>query len=219
MSAPLNVRNLIENALREGLELVRSSSVEMDNVKDLFKNEKTAIRDDLVSWILSKEHNIYHALPVPAERSFPCWVIQPQQESEKISQTFFGERIYAVKHTQYLDTQNKVIRSDRVEYKGAEWDTVHEVQTWTINGILTPLMHQLAAYLIFRNKPKVTIAGVNVIILSGSGFDMQHDDYPMIPFVRILSVGADQPLVYKKITKNVPMRKSTTFAGGFNMIA
>src|SRR3990167_6423166 len=207
----------IERTLREGLEDVRRDPDKIDEFLSVFQEQESeSLSDDIVAefrtWVQKKVQKIYHQFPFPGERALPCYVITEMEHKEIANQSFIGERITPVSYVEHRKvSDNSLIQKDRVEFFGSEWDCVFEIQTWTLNGILTPLLHSLSVYLLFSGKANLTLAGGNTVSFSETSSAIRDDAFPNVTFLQTLVLYIDQAFKWKKVTPAVPLKKYVVF--------
>jgi len=206
----------IERTLRSGLDAIRENPDETDIFLSVYQDQSSeSLSDNLVeefrNWIQRKVQKIYHQYPLPGERALPCFVIAEMESKESPGQSFIAERITPVSYVEHLDLNGDLVQKDRVEFFGSEWDCTYEVQTWTTNPLLTPMLHSLAIFILFKGKPTMTAAGGNTISFGESANTIRDDSFPNVPFLQSLMLFVDQPFKWKKVTQNISLRKNIIF--------
>jgi hypothetical protein len=170
-----------------------------------------------IHWIRQKEIRIREGWPMGDAPEFPCWAVVSQAGSEKPDRYAAGDRIAANEiETVLTGSDGLPERADRIETFGTDWDHHFSLESWSINGELTPLLHALLKHLIFRNKDEFAEFKVFDISLSEENFIPNMEMFPNIPYVRTLSMRLDGRFDYTVRTTNIKMKHKTSFRlGGF----
>lgn len=93
---------------------------------------------------------------------------------------------------------------------GADWTTSLQVGCWATTPEESVLLKALVAYLLFRHKGRLTVAGVRDLSLSESGFTPDPQLYPRVGYVPAFSVSIEWTRRQTRVRRPVPTRYTIT---------
>jgi len=213
MADLITLEESCQKILEGGLQKLRTDIHELNELDSFFEGH---INKDLLrfkSWLKSNDPKIIQGFPMPGSSLYSCYSVLPASGSEKEDRGAFSDLLgWKTRISESDDVGNP--KQIKIQYKrGIDWESTVNVSSWSLNGELTLMLHSLARKLLFEDKSLV-LAAQNLKFAEET-FQISMDQYPEIPFIRILSVSTDYTMSFDQKEENAYLRNKISFSGSF----